>query len=193
MIDYGHPPKTLEDAVKDKRRYKVEFDKFEGEVCWWAELMEKQEKQLEGGTIIDALENGALVQKPAEGFSAMRIKGLIQCVGIVIEAKDQDGKVVAAAGGHFVTPSSVTEGTINECGLTMIQNLMGLVSGLGTLSARTMVALGSMEGAENSGDYIAGRAAMELINAALQIPMNSEVGASERVYKLKNDGTSTLE
>jgi hypothetical protein len=122
----------------------------------------------------------------------MRISGLIQCVGIVIEAK-VDGKVAAAAGGHFVTPTSISDDSINDKGTEMITGLKNSVSKFGELSALTIVALGKMEGAEKSGDYQAGVAAVKLIKDALGMDVDSQTGNSQAVYKLYCNGNSRLE
>jgi hypothetical protein len=151
--------------------------------------------ETDGNVEQDAGEKGALVERPEEGFSALKIAGLIQCVGIVIEAKNDDGEVVAAVGGHFVTPGSIDDGSINERGMAMINGLRELISkynGL-TFSVQTMVALGKMEGADKSGDYLSGQAAELLIREELDMDGECNVGGPKRLYKLNADGTSSLE
>jgi hypothetical protein len=76
--------------------------------------------------------------------------------------------------------------------MKMITGLKESVARFGNLSAITMIAVGKMEGAKNSGDYKAGVEAAALIKAALAMPVTHEDGNSVREYKLYDNGVGVL-
>jgi hypothetical protein len=195
--EFGNAPKTLEDAVADKRRYiMTRVDDPEFGVLWSADegVMEKEAKG--GGKTREAGATPVLVLRPQESFEEMKISGLIMCVGVVVEARGDDDKIKAAAGGHFVTPDCMEEAetpkgfTINSDGSSFINGLVELAKPHGKLSAILMTAQGL--GQKKSGAEEDAAQAVKLITDALGMPVTVSNGASTRNYQLRADGTSKV-
>lgn len=196
-------PRTLEDAVKDERRFAMTRVENKFGVFWSADVA-PQEKALQGGG--KSREAGAKpvrIQRPAQDVEELVISGLIMCIGVVIEARDKDEKIVAAAGGHFVTPDCMAkkkpEGkddskgeptySLTGDGTGFLQSIVGLVQNDGKLSA-VLMTVGVSIGSNKSGAQEDAEKAVELIAKALAMPCTVSIGDSKRLYHLNASGAS---
>jgi len=196
---YEQRPKSINDALKDITTiYKVKKEK-EGEtgVKFKWDVVEteiERERQKKRPRTEEAGSTGVYVDRDAVADKKVLLTGIISCVGIVIEAWDKEGKVKAAAVGHFVTPRMTLNGELNSEGKEMLSNLRQYTQGKGEeYTARLLVAKGEMEGAENSETFLEAKAAAKKIQDYYHgIKCTTEEGSGSREYILKVSGESQI-
>ena len=207
LNEFGHAPKTVDEAVSDERHFTVTREEVPDYGVLWNPVLQTVVTEVDGGgKTREAGDIPVLVLRPEENFEELKISGLIMCVGIVIEAKRDDGRINAAAGAHFVTPICIEESEesgddeeeskssdnfkINSHGISVLKGLTDLASPHGTLSAKLFTAVGA--GEKKSIPEKQAEQAVELITKALSMPVTVMIGESTRNYQLDADGTSAV-
>jgi len=108
--------------------------------------------------------------KKGESFT---IKGLIDCVGVIIEITGEDFNICAAVGGHFVTPTMYNRsaGTFTDKGKMFIAQINELIQGISKddLQAVFYIKRPAVKGGTSDAWVEAGEAAAALLKA-LNIP-----------------------
>jgi hypothetical protein len=196
MNDIANYPRTIQAALADSRRIKVEECYRDEHGVFFEAVAEALEKKVEGGVSIEAASRPELVNRPEEGFRELQIKGLIMCIGIVIEAGDENGEIKAVTGSHFVTPVYIVKGEINTEGKKALLEQVAMTKPYGTLKAKLMHVDYAKEGEQKSGAANEADVALEKIVPILTGAGVSVVeitkGAAERSYRLSADGSGTL-
>jgi hypothetical protein len=185
-------PKTIQAALSDNRTIYIKKHPRHGYYVEKVEPLDEDEKRIE--RVQTAASNPVLVTRPLNGSEGLEIGGLIMCIGIVLEA--EQGKLTqAACGAHFVTPDCVKNGVINQEGKNQLDQMVGLIQGRGTLSAKLLRAEGAM--ASVSGAQKDAIEAWDLIGDYLTslgvANIKKSVGASTMTYYLYDDGSGDFQ
>lgn len=185
--DLRHFPKTLDEALEEKRRfYLVREDLGKFGTSFFVKDSDPFVEKVTGGFTREAGKRPVLVARPESGFEELRIESLISCVAIIIEAQ-RDGQIQAAAGSHFVTPECIDEGKLTDGGLRLIQGQIDLVESYGSRNAIL---------AHSHNDPQASSKAVDLITQFLKSKGVASVitrqGSDRLKYQLRYDGKSTL-
>jgi hypothetical protein len=193
MSDFPHYPRSIAAALADPRRFYLTRKEDENGVAYVAEA-DALPTQVIGGRTREAGSRPVLITRPDVGFEGLEIKGLIMCVGIIIEAQ-REGRIQAAAGSHFVTNDMITDGEINQRGRMLIEMQIQMVRHHGTPTALLMHILGQggphRTGSESDGDLAVRQITDFLLDRSIK-GVNITAGLAQRSYRLNTDGTSTL-
>ena len=124
--DFQMGSRTIDGALADKRTIMMskDLDSSPQETFYEVDCEEAFVKHKEGKSSRLAGEKPLYVTKPGAGIEEILIEGLIMCVGVIIEVTDEKDKIVGAAGGHFVTPTMLTEMGLMLKGYEFIEAIM---------------------------------------------------------------------
>jgi hypothetical protein len=126
--DFQMDKRTIDGALADERTILISKQYYsEDETYYDIDCKEAYVKHEEGKASREAGKIPLYVTKPETGNEEIRIAGLIMCIGVIIEVTDEEDKIVGAAGGHFVTPTMLTEMGLMSEGNDFIQAIMKLV------------------------------------------------------------------
>jgi len=124
--DFQMGSRTIDGALADKRTIMMSKDLYSSpqKTFYEVDCKEAFVKHEEGKSSRLAGEKPLYVTKPGAGIEEILIEGLIMCVGVIIEVTDEKDKIVGAAGGHFVTPTMLTEMGLMLKGFKFIEAIM---------------------------------------------------------------------
>ncbi|NEO74799.1 MAG: DUF4157 domain-containing protein [Moorea sp. SIO4G3] len=99
------PERTLEKAKEDSRIYWITKEKDENDKIINYEVINvvENESREQGTDTIVGDSTPRRVMKPEKGKVLLEVKGLLECIGVIIEGIGNNDEVIGAAGGHFVT------------------------------------------------------------------------------------------
>jgi hypothetical protein len=139
------------------------------------------------------------VTRPDEGFEEVTITGMLDCIGVVINALNpENGQIIASSVTHFVTGQNTTEtGSLNPLGADILAEQFQIIERYGlTLSAIVMSAQGFGGGdpAPESAAGIGRRTALHVSNLIRNegVPVETVLGPGARRYRLHSNGTGQL-
>ncbi|MEM7367728.1 MAG: DUF4157 domain-containing protein [Bacteroidota bacterium] len=185
LSDMDRAPQSIIEALQDQRTFNLNQDESDpdrpDEIDYWAEAVELVERH---GDLTTRVANRAptLIHRPGEGREQIVIEGMISCVGVIVEALDERGFVIAAVGGHFVSPDNMTGGTLNSDGEAWLMQLITQLPPSAKLGAMLMYT--------NMND-----GALQAVNAFLSRNNVSEIdewhGGGKQSYILNSDGSTS--
>ncbi|NEQ82818.1 MAG: DUF4157 domain-containing protein [Moorea sp. SIO2I5] len=187
------PKRQLAEAIDDRKIYWFEETKFEGNTFYDVIKIEAPETDVKGGERIIGDRTPRRVKKPKEGQVELEVKGLLSCIGVIIEEIGEDNREVrGAAGGHFVTPEMIKyeeEGgqyEITEPGIKFLELLIREAKQLGEGKKRYSIYYG--EGPHRE-DTIKGIGyIVQALNAEGFTMHNKRDGYVKVIYLLTNKG-----
>lgn len=161
---------------------------------YYVEFIESERLPVTGGAQRNAGDHASYASRPAQGFEDLHLSGLMNCIAIAVETRDQQG-VSGIAMAHFTTPRGIdgTSKQLTPHGNMVLNGMRNLVPG-GIAHLRWNQ--GSPEERDDpSVSYLSGQSAANIVAFALHArgilthSIESLSGGTCR-YRLNNDGTA---
>jgi len=174
-------------ALKDPREILFVQDP-DGGFTRSATVSAKETQLIGGGVQIEAGgDRPQVIYRPNHGASMLKIAGILNCVGIFVEAK-KGQEVMAVSGLHFVTPRHLSdEGDLTEEAQALIKEQVRMVKDSGNL-----VAILEISPQADNATMVANMKITEFLKSKGVDQVLGLKRTGDRIYKLQANGQGGL-